>query len=132
MPRGRSKDSIDEKNMPYSITELEQKPSLVYAKPILGFDDLLLAMMLGSMSCREVISTFRDIFEKHLLPGIFSDGGLSRLERYRGQAVAVLIAQCPQREATFQVTDGCRTNTILHALIAEVQSPSQRLLPLSV
>ena len=120
MPRQRNKKVSDKLNEAWTLSHLELLPSLVCAGHILGLDNCLQAMKSGSMSLEKVMSFFKSVFEERLLPGIFSKLGLSWLESHRGQAVAVLLAQCPQRGATFQVTGGCQTNTYLDALIAEV------------
>ena len=120
MPRQRKKKVSDKLNEAWTLCHLELLPSLVYAGHIQGLDNCMQAMKSGSMSLEKVMSFFKSVFEERLLPGILSKLGLTWLESHRGQAVAVFIAQCPQRGATFQLKDGCKTNTYLDALIAEV------------
>lgn len=115
MPRPRN----DQLNKPWSMAQLTLIYSLVFAGHIVGVDDRLQAMKSGDVSLEELLSVF-EIFEERLRPGIFSKAGLSWLESHRGQAVAVMIAQCPQREAHFQLKGGCKTTIYVDALIAEV------------
>ena len=89
---------------------LAKANSLLYDGFMHGFDNCLEAMNSGSTGHDDLSCKYEELFSEHLQPGLFSEADWLWLEQYRGQPVAVLIAQCPQRDATFQVAGDCKTN----------------------
>ena len=59
-------------------------------------------------------------FSEQLRPGIWTGPGLQMLEACRGRKATVLVAQCPQRDAHWQVDDGCQTTRYMNILVEKV------------
>ena len=111
---------FDEEIQPWALAVLAVVYSLVYAGLIPGLDDCLLVIKSGTIPFQDLCLKFKQLFSPQLQPGICSEAGQSWLQRHRGQKVAVLIAQCPQREVTFQANGGCPTNLWLAELLDAV------------
>ena len=92
----------------------------VCCQHIQHFDDRLSELETGSLEVQQVKDMFTKIFSEPLRPGIWTEPGLQMLEAYRGRKAAVLVAQCPQREAHWQVDDGCQTSRYMNILVEKV------------
>ena len=109
----------DKKNAPYTLDTLREEASLVSRKP-LRLDKRLPDLKAGSLAPETVEELLTKDFDKRLRPGLFSEPGSKWYVQHEGQRVALVVAQCPQRDAPWQIADGCRTNKYMQCLIDTV------------
>jgi len=78
-------------------------------------------MKSGSLAPAKMEELLTKDFDKRLWPGLYSVTGKKWLEQHKGSQVALLVAQCPQREANWQGTSGCATNKYMQDLVDTVR-----------
>ncbi|KAL3155416.1 hypothetical protein ABBQ38_010973 [Trebouxia sp. C0009 RCD-2024] len=105
------------RNLPWAKEALQLSPSLIYQGRLNEFDRLLPELTSGRLGLQRTIELFATTFPPRLQPGIAGAGSLAELEKLRGKGIAVLIAQCPQRDHTFQDHGACPTSQYVDLLI---------------
>ena len=98
MPRTGHKRLRDEINDLWTTDTLAKEPSLVFGKN-LWFDNHLSELKAGELAPATVEELLTKKFAERLWPGVYSEAGKKLLKQYKGSRVALLVAQCPQREA---------------------------------
>ncbi len=111
--------NLNEKNALWDLDTLREEPSLVY-RGSLSLDKHLAELKAGSLPPATVEELLTKEFDERLRPGPYSEAGKKLCAERKGKRIALVVAQCPQREAHWQIADGCRTNTLMQWLIDTV------------